>query len=108
MGLDGIILMAFILGFPANEIVVPIMLMGYMSTGTLIEYESLESLKELLINNGWTIKTAICMLVFSLCHYPCSTTCLTIKKETNFKWMILSIIIPTFIGIILCMIINMF
>ncbi|MBO5096496.1 MAG: ferrous iron transport protein B [Bacilli bacterium] len=108
MGLDGIILMAFILGFPANEIVVPIMLMGYMNTGTLIEYESLLSLKELLVNNGWTIKTAICMLVFSLCHYPCSTTCLTIKKETNFKWMILSIIIPTFIGIILCMIINMF
>ena len=108
MGLDGIILMAFILGFPANEIVVPIMLMGYMNTGTLIEYESLLSLKELLVNNGWTTKTAICMLVFSLCHYPCSTTCLTIKKETNFKWMILSMIIPTFIGIILCIIINMF
>ena len=108
MGLDGIILMAFILGFPANEIVVPIMLMGYMNTGTLIEYESLLSLKELLVNNGWTIKTAICMLVFSLCHYPCSTTCLTIKKETSFKWMILSMIIPTFIGIILCIIINMF
>ena len=108
MGLDGIILMAFILGFPANEIVIPIMLMGYMATGTLVEYESLNSLKELLINNGWTIKTAICMLIFSLCHYPCSTTCLTIKKETNsYKWMILSIIIPTFIGIVLCILINM-
>ena len=109
MGLDGIILMAFILGFPANEIVVPIMLMGYMSTGSLVEYESLSSLKELLVNNGWTIKTAICMLVFSLCHFPCSTTCLTIKKETNsYKWMFLAILIPTFIGFILCALINMF
>ena len=109
MGLDGIILMAFILGFPANEIVVPIMLMAYMSTGSLVEYESLSSLKELLVNNGWTIKTAICMLVFSLCHFPCSTTCLTIKKETNsYKWMFLAILIPTFIGFILCALINMF
>jgi ferrous iron transport protein B len=108
MGLDGIILVSFILGFPANEIVVPIMLMGYMSCGTLVEYESLSSLKELLISNGWTIKTAICMLVFLLCHYPCSTTCLTIKKETNsYKWMILSILIPTIIGISLCILINM-
>lgn len=109
MGLDGIILMAFILGFPANEIVIPIMLMGYMSTGTLVEYNSLNSLKELLVNNGWTIKTAICMLVFSLCHFPCSTTCLTIKKETNsYKWMFLAIFIPTFIGFVLCALINMF
>jgi ferrous iron transport protein B len=84
------------------------MLMGYMSCGTLVEYESLSSLKELLISNGWTIKTAICMLVFLLCHYPCSTTCLTIKKETNsYKWMILSILIPTIIGISLCILINM-
>jgi len=109
MGLDGIILMAFILGFPANEIVVPIMLMGYMATGTLVEYESLSSLKELLVNNGWTIKTAICMLIFSLCHFPCSTTCLTIKKETkSIKWVVLAILIPTIIGISLCMLINMF
>ena len=109
MGLDGIILMAFILGFPANEIVIPIMLMGYMATGSLVEYESLNSLKELLINNGWTIKTAICMLVFSLCHFPCSTTCLTIKKETNsIKWMMLSILIPMIIGMGLCIFINMF
>lgn len=107
LGLDGVILIAFILGFPANEIVIPIMLMAYMATGNLVEYESLESLKNILIANGWTIKTAICVLIFSLCHYPCSTTCLTIKKETgSFKWTLLAIIIPTLIGIILCFLIN--
>ncbi len=107
IGLDGVILLSFILGFPANEIVIPIMLMIYLSTGQLIEFESLESLSQILINNGWTIITAICMLVFSLCHFPCSTTCLTIKKETgSIKWTILSFLLPTIIGIILCFIIN--
>ena len=107
IGMDGVILIAFILGFPANEIVIPIMLMAYMATGNLVEYESLESLRTILINNGWTIKTAICVLIFSLCHYPCSTTCLTIKKETgSIKWTLLSIFIPTLIGIILCFFIN--
>ena len=108
MGLDGIILIAFLLGFPANEIVIPIMLMGYLSTNTLVDFDSLESLRTLLVNNGWTIKTALCMLIFSLCHFPCSTTCLTIKKETgSLKWTLISIIIPTLIGIFLCSIINM-
>ncbi len=107
IGMDGVILIAFILGFPANEIVIPIMLMSYMATGTLVDYENLESLKNILIINGWTIKTAICVLFFSLCHYPCSTTCLTIKKETgSFKWTLLAVIIPTLIGIMLCFLIN--
>ena len=107
IGMDGVILISFILGFPANEIVIPIMLMTYMATGNLVEYESLESLRAILINNGWTVITAICVLIFSLCHFPCSTTCLTIKKETgSFKWMLLAIIIPTLIGIILCFLIN--
>lgn len=107
IGLDGVILLAFILGFPANEIVVPIMLMIYLSTGQIVEFESLESLRQILVNNGWTIVTAICMLVFSLCHFPCSTTCLTIKKETgSIKWTLLAIILPTIIGFILCFIIN--
>ena len=107
IGMDGVILIAFILGFPANEIVIPIMLMAYMATGTLVDYENLESLNNILIINGWTIKTAICVLVFSLCHYPCSTTCLTIKKETgSIKWTLLAVIIPTLIGIILCFLIN--
>lgn len=107
IGLDGVILISFILGFPANEIVIPIMLMIYLSTGQIIEFESLESLRKILIENGWTIKTAICMLIFSLCHFPCSTTCLTIKKETgSFKWMILAIFLPTIIGIALCFLVN--
>ena len=107
IGLDGVILLAFILGFPANEIVVPIMLMIYLSTGQIVEFESLESLRQILVNNGWTIVTAICMLVFSLCHFPCSTTCLTIKKETgSIKWTLLAIMLPTIIGFILCFIIN--
>ena len=107
IGLDGVILIAFILGFPANEIVIPIMLMAYMATGQLVEFESLESLRQVLIANGWTVTTAICVLIFSLCHFPCSTTCLTIKKETgSLKWTMLSIFIPTFIGIFLCFIVK--
>lgn len=107
IGMDGVILISFILGFPANEIVIPIMLMTYMATGNLVEYESLESLRTILVNNGWTVTTAICVLIFSLCHFPCSTTCLTIKKETgSLKWTLLAIIIPTLIGIILCFLIN--
>lgn len=107
IGLDGIILIAFILGFPANEIVVPIMLMAYMATGQIIEFSNLESLRQILVANGWTLTTAICVLVFSLCHFPCSTTCLTIKKETgSLKWTLVSILLPTIIGIILCFIIK--
>lgn len=107
IGLDGVILIAFILGFPANEIVIPIMIMAYMATGQITDFESLYSLKELLVNNGWTIITAICMIIFSLCHFPCSTTCLTIKKETgSYKWALFAFILPTFIGIVLCFIIK--
>lgn len=103
IGLDGVILMAFILGFPANEIVMPIALMAYLKNSSLIEIENLNTIKEILIQNGWTINTAICTILFCLFHWPCSTTCLTIKKETNsFKWTILSFLIPTFVGIILC------
>ena len=108
IGLDGVILVAFILGFPANEIVIPIMLMGYLKTSVMTDYSSLYELKNILVNNGWTIKTAICTIIFSLMHFPCSTTCLTIKKETNsYKWMFLSILIPTICGILFCFIINL-
>ncbi len=108
MGLDGVILLSFLLGFPANEIVMPIMLMTYLGTNTLTNYESLSSLKTLLLTNGWTIKTAISFLIFTLFHFPCSTTVLTIKKETgSWFWTILSIIIPLMIGIGLCMIVNL-
>lgn len=107
IGLDGTILVAFILGFPANEIVVPIMLMGYLNTNTMSDFSNLSELKNILIANGWTIKTAICTILFSLMHFPCSTTCLTIKKETNsFKWMFISIIVPTITGIIICFVVS--
>ena len=106
-GLDGTILMAFILGFPANEIVIPIMIMSYMKTASLMDYGSLLELKTLFINNGWTITTAICTLIFMLFHFPCSTTILTIKKETNSKlWTILAFLLPTITGLIICLIIN--
>ena len=103
IGLDGYILMAFILGFPANEIVVPIIIMSYMSTGSMIEIDSLAELKTLLVNNGWTWLTAICVMLFSLMHWPCGTTCWTIKKETqSLKWTLVSILTPTVVGITIC------
>lgn len=107
IGLDGVMLLAFLLGFPANEIVIPIALMAYLSAGTLSDYSSSTELKEILVANGWTIKTAICTCVFSMFHFPCSTTVLTIFKETkSIKWTLLSIITPLTIGIVLCAIIN--
>lgn len=81
IGLDGVILLSFFLGFPANEIVMPIMLMIYLSKTTMVEMNDLLRVKEILLNNGWTLITAICTILFSLLHFPCSTTCLTIKKK---------------------------
>lgn len=108
-GLDGTILMAFILGFPANEIVIPIIIMSYLQKSSLTDYSSLMELKTLLINNGWTSITAICTLIFTLFHFPCSTTILTIKKETNSKfWTFISFILPTVVGLIICFLINIF
>lgn len=107
MGLDGVILLAFLLGFPANEIVMPIMLMTYLGTGTLTNYDSLSSLKTILLEHGWTLCTAICFLIFTLFHFPCSTTILTIKKETNsWRWAGLAFLLPCIIGLLLCMIVN--
>ena len=108
LGMDGVILLAFILGFPANEIVIPIIIMSYMATGNLTDFSNLSELKSLLVNNGWTIKTAISVLLFSLMHWPCSTTCLTIRKETKSnKWTIISILIPTLCGIVICFLFNL-
>lgn len=108
MGLDGVMLMAFILSFPANEILIPIALMAYLSTNNLGDYSSLSSLKEILMDNGWTITTAICTCVFSLFHFPCSTTLLTIFKETkSIKWTLLSVATPLTIGFVLCVLINL-
>lgn len=106
LGLDGVILMAFILGFPANEVVVPIIIMAYMSTGSLMEFSSLDQLKQLFASNGWTWLTAVCTMLFSLMHWPCSTTCLTIKKETqSLKWTAVSFLVPTATGMIICFIV---
>ena len=105
IGLDGVIITAFILGFPANEIVLPIILMSYLQLGTLTDYTSIIELKNILIANNWTILTAINMLIMILFHFPCATTCLTIRKETSSnKWMFISMLIPLVLGITLCMI----
>jgi ferrous iron transport protein B len=107
-GLDGTILIAFILGFPANEIVIPIIIMSYLGESSLLDYNNLRELKTLLINHGWTIKTALCTLFFMLFHFPCSTTILTIKKETNSKlWTLIAFLLPTLIGLFICFIINL-
>jgi len=103
MGLDGVILLAFILGLPANEIVVPIMIMAYMAEGSLTDISDLGVLKEILVSNGWTWVTAVCTMLFSLMHWPCSATCMTIKKETqNWKWTLVSFVVPTVTGFVIC------
>ena len=107
MGLDGVILIAFLLGFPANEIVIPIMIMAYMQTGSITEFDNLVQLKALFVQNGWTHVTAICTMIFFLLHWPCATTCMTIKKETgSLKWTALSFLLPTVCGMLLCMAVN--
>ncbi len=103
IGLDGVIIMAFLLGFPANEIVIPIMIMGYMSLGMITDMGDLNLLKNLFVSNGWTYVTAICVMLFSIFHFPCLTTIFTIKKETGkWKWAFISFIVPLIVGIVLC------
>lgn len=103
MGLDGIVLLAFILGFPANEIVLPIMLMCYLSQGTLTEITDYGSIFSILSSHGWTAVTGICFIIFSLLHFPCSTTLMTIKKETgSLKYTALAALLPTALGIGIC------
>ena len=108
LGLDGVILLAFILGFPANEIVLPIAVMSYLSSSSLCELSGTVQTYNLLTANGWTFTTAICFILFSLMHWPCSTTLLTIKKETgSLKWTAVSFLIPTLTGMIICFSVNM-
>lgn len=105
MGLDGIILTAFILGFPANEIVLPVILMAYGASGTLPELGSTAEIGAALAANGWTKATAVCFILFSLMHFPCSTTLITIRKETgSLKYTLISAILPAVMGIAVCMI----
>ena len=104
MGLDGYILTAFILGIPANEIVLPIILMCYLQGTSLINMEDTFVIGEILKQNGWTILTAINVMLFTIFHFPCATTLLTIKKETgSWKWTAISFLIPTVCGIAICM-----
>lgn len=107
IGLDGVMLLAFILGFPANEIVIPIALMTYLASGNLGDYSSVDALKTILTDNGWTWVTALCAAVFSMFHFPCSTTLLTIWKETrSVKWTALSVIVPLTLGVTVCAVLN--
>lgn len=107
MGMDGVILLAFILGLPANEIVVPIMLMAYLSQGVLQQPESLAAMQTVFLQNGWTPVTALCVMLFMLMHFPCATTLMTIKKETgSTKWTVLAAVLPTLCGAFFCMLVN--
>jgi ferrous iron transport protein B len=98
--------MAFILGLPANEIVLPILIMCYISSGQMIELDSIQALRDLLVANGWTWLTAVCTMLFCLNHFPCGTTLLTIKKETqSIKWPLVTFAVTTATGVILCFIV---
>ncbi len=102
-GMDGVILIAFILGLPANEIVIPLMLMAYSASGKMSDIGNLADMREILIANGWTWQTAVCVLIFFLMHAPCATTLMTIKKETGkWRWTLLAAALPTVIGLCLC------
>lgn len=106
IGLDGFILLAFILGLPANEIVVPILLMSYLAAGQMIEFESLDELRQILLAHGWSGLTAVCTMLFCLLHWPCTTTLLSVYKESgSAKWTFLSFLIPTVIAFVVCLIV---
>ena len=107
MGLDGVILTAFLLGWPANEIVMPVMLMAYLAQGSLVEWDQLAGVHDLLVEQGWNWTTAVCTLLFALFHWPCSTTCLTIYRESkSVKWTLVAVAVPTLLGVGLCVLVN--
>ena len=108
LGLDGAILLGFILGLPANEIVLPVIIMIYTAGGSLAEIGDTAALGVLLAQKGWTAVTAACVMLFSLLHWPCSTTLLTIKKETgSLGWTVLGAVLPTAVGIVICALVGM-
>ena len=103
MGLDGMILLAFLLGFPANEIVLPVLLMGYLQTGSLTDYQGLDQLRQILTAHGWTGVTALCAMLTCLLHFPCGTTCLTLHRESgSWKWTAVGMALPALLGILVC------
>ena len=104
LGMDGVILTAFLLSCPANELFLPLLLMGYLSTGVLAEPEDLVALGQLLSDSGWNGVTAVCVLLFTLFHWPCTTTCLTVWRETGtIRWAIAAALIPTLLGSVVCL-----
>ena len=106
-GMDGVILAAFLLGLPANEIVLPIILMAYTSGNVLTEAGAITEVGAILTANGWSIKTALCFLIFSMAHFPCSTTLISVKKETgSTRWMLIAAALPTLFGALACMLVN--
>lgn len=106
IGLDGYILTAFILGLPANEIVVPILIMSYLSTGAMTELDDIAQLQSLFLDHGWTWLTALNLMLFSLLHYPCGTTLWTIARETKSKkWTVVAAVLPLLIAIGVCFIV---
>lgn len=106
-GIDGVILLAFILGFPANELVMPLIVMGYLSSGTIVSGVDFASFRALLLANGWTVQTALCTLVLTVAHAPCSTTCLTILRETrSAKWTLAAVLIPAGVGLVFCILMH--
>ena len=108
MGLDGVILAAFILGFTANETVIPIMIMGYLSGTVLSDAVSFAQLREILVANGWNMVTAVNVIIFFLFHWPCATTVMTVYKETkSAKWTLVSFALPTVIGVLTCVLVNL-
>lgn len=103
LGMDGVILLAFVLGLPANEIVLPIILMIYLSQNQLMEPMQVTTLRTVLMTHGWTAATALCTALFSMFHWPCGTTILTIYKETKrMGWTLLAILLPTLVGMAAC------
>ena len=103
LGMDGVILTAFILGFPANEIVIPIAVMAYTMGGTLTDVGDLAAMRDILTTNGWTPLTAVCTILFSLMHWPCSTTVMTIRGETgSLRHTLAAVLLPTLAGVAVC------
>ena len=107
MGLDGVILLAYVVAIPANEIVVPSMIMMYSGAGTLIELDSLQALRDLFVHRaGWTLLTAVNLMLFTVMHNPCSTTILTIWKETGSKrWAAVGALFPLVIGFVVTVVV---
>jgi ferrous iron transport protein B len=111
MGLTGVILFAYVVAIPANEIVVPTILMltvlvsgaaGGAGTGVMFEADD-ATVRSMLTASGWTTLTAVCLMLFSLCHNPCSTTLYTIFRETrSWKWTTVAALMPIGVGVLLC------